>query len=181
MNFSIIVAVDQKLGIGINNQLPWDLKKDLKHFSDISIGNKPRTTLNDKVVRGKKNAVIMGLNTWLSLPEKFRPLKDRLNVVLSLEPVSDLPSEVLNYLSLESALADLEKKGIEEAFIIGGGMLYKYAISQPECNKLYITEIQQTFDCDIFFPKIPDDFKKTEESEIVEEDGIKFKYVVYER
>jgi len=168
MNFSIIAAVDQKMGIGINNKLPWDLKADLKHFSDISIGN-------------KKNACIMGLNTWKSLPEKFRPLKSRLNVVLSKEPKPDLPSGVLNFQSFDEALGVLSKLNLEEIFVIGGAMLYATTIAHPACQKIYLTEIENVFDCDTFFPAMPPDFKKTEASDLQEESGVKFRFVVYER
>lgn len=168
MNFSIIAAVDQKMGIGINNHLPWDIKADLKHFSDISIGN-------------KKNACIMGLNTWKSLPEKFRPLRDRLNVVLSQNKEFDLPAGVLNFQSFDEALNVLFKIDLGEIFIIGGAMLYATAIAHPACQKIYLTEIEEIFNCDTFFPAIPPDFKKIEESALQEENGIKFRFVVYER
>lgn len=168
MNFSIIAACDKNLGIGINNRLPWDLKADLKHFSAITIGQ-------------KNNAVIMGLNTWLSLPEKYRPLKDRLNVVLSKEKEADLPEGVLNYQSFDQALEELNKKNLDEVFIIGGAMLYATTINHQACEKIYITEILSTFDCDTFFPKIPVEFKKIEESEIKKENGIEFRYTVYQR
>ncbi|MFA6305023.1 MAG: dihydrofolate reductase [Patescibacteria group bacterium] len=168
MNFSIIAAADEKLGIGINNRLPWDLKTDLKHFSSITIGN-------------KNNVVIMGLNTWKSLPEKYRPLRDRLNIVLSKEKYDDLPSEVLNFQSLDEALNYLGQKNPEEVFIIGGGMLYAFSITHPACHKIYLTEVEGIFECDAFFPKIPTDFKKIETSEINEENDIKFRFCIYQK
>jgi len=177
-NFSIISAIDENRGIGINNQLPWQLKADLKHFSEITVGQ-------------KNNAVIMGLNTWKSLPEKYRPLPDRLNVVLSKESISDLPENVLNFQSLDEALKTLEEKkisskggqasGLNEIFIIGGGMLYASTINHPNCNKLYLTEILKTFDCDTFFPEIPSVFKKTQVSDNQEENGIPFRFAVFEK
>lgn len=167
MNFSIIAAVDQNRGIGINNQLPWRLPSDLKHFNEITVGN-------------KNNAVIMGLNTWKSLPEKFRPLPDRLNIVLSKEPETDLPNGVLNFQSLDDALSFIEGK-IEEVFIIGGGMLYASTINHPNCSKLYLTEILQTFSCDSFFPEIPTTFKKTSAGNTLTENEIPFRFTIYEK
>jgi len=167
-NFSIISAIDLARGIGINNQLPWNLKDDLKHFSTLTIGQ-------------KNNAVIMGLNTWKSLPEKYRPLPDRLNIVLSKEPISDLPDNVFNFQSLDEALKTLESKKVNEIFIIGGGMLYASTIGHQNCNKLYLTEILKTFNCDTFFPEIPAVFKKTQVSGSQEENGIPFRFAVYEK
>lgn len=168
MKFSIIVAIDQNRGIGISNRLPWRLKADAKYFADITIGS-------------KNNAVIMGWNTWLSLPEKFRPLKDRLNVVLSKDQKIELPHGVLNYQSFDEALEYLNKKNPDEVFVIGGAMLYAFSIKHPACNKIYLTEIEGIFDCDTFFPAIPAEFKKVEESESQEENGIKFRFTVYKR
>jgi len=168
MYFSIIAAVDQKMGIGINNRLPWDIKADLKHFSDITIGH-------------KNNAVVMGWNTWQSLPKKFRPLKNRLNVVLTKDKNVVLPDNVLNFESFDQALNELEHRNIEEIFIIGGGRLYATTIAHPFCKKIYLTEIQKTFDCDIFFPPIPPVFKKTEESNLQSENDYQFRYVIYEQ
>ncbi|MDP2586886.1 MAG: dihydrofolate reductase [Candidatus Komeilibacteria bacterium] len=168
MNFSIIAAADEKLGIGINNRLPWDLKADLKHFSAITIGN-------------KNNAVIMGLNTWKSLPEKFRPLRNRLNIVLSKEKYDDLPEGVYNFQSLDEALELLDEIKVDEAFVIGGGMLYAFSITHPSCHKIYLTEVEGVFDCDAFFPPIPEVFKKTTTGELNEENNIKFRFCVYEK
>lgn len=168
MNFSIIAACDSNRGIGINNSLPWHLKADLKHFSETTIG-------------AGNNAVVMGLNTWKSLPEKFRPFKERLNVVLSLEPKKNLPNGTLNFQSLDQALEELSKKNLDEIFIGGGAYLYKIAIAHPACAKIYLTEINGAFECDTFFPEIPACFKKIEASPENEENGIKFRFCVYEK
>ncbi len=168
MNFSIIAAADEKRGIGINNRLPWDLKIDLKHFSDITIGH-------------KNNAVIMGLNTWISLPEKYKPLRNRLNIVLSKKKYDNLPKGVYNFQSLDEALEFLADTKVDEAFVIGGGMLYAFSIAHPTCNRIYLTEVEGTFDCDTFFPKIPADFKKTATGELNEENNIKFRFCVYQK
>ena len=75
MKFNLIVAVCGKsFGIGNNGQLPWRLKSEMKHFASTT------TTTKDT---SKRNAVIMGRKTWDSIPRKFRPLKNRLNLVLS--------------------------------------------------------------------------------------------------
>lgn len=71
---NLIVNVDSKFGIGRNNDLPWHLPKEYAHFV--------RETTNTVDPR-KKNAVILGRKCWESIPEKFRPLKDRINVIIS--------------------------------------------------------------------------------------------------
>jgi len=81
------VAFDSQYGMGKNGQLPWVIPQDLKHFKEISTA-----VINP----ANKNAVIMGRKTWESLPEKFRPLPGRVNVVLSKEGKLDLPSGVLS-------------------------------------------------------------------------------------
>ena len=84
--FSIIVAFDSKYGIGKNGELAWHLPSDLKHFKEIT------TAVSNPV---KKNAVIMGRKTWDSLPQKFRPLGGRVNMILTKEKNINLPPEVL--------------------------------------------------------------------------------------
>ena len=78
MKFNLIVAAcGNSLGIGKNGQLPWRLKEEMKHFAS--------TTSNTKDTN-KLNAVIMGRKTWESIPIRFRPLKNRVNVILSRQP-----------------------------------------------------------------------------------------------
>ena len=72
MKFSMIVAHDSNYGIGYDNKIQWDVPEDMEHFSNITQGG-----------TGNNNAVIMGRKTWESIPLKFKPLKNRLNVVLS--------------------------------------------------------------------------------------------------
>ena len=76
--FSVVVAVcKQSRGIGKDNQLPWRLRADMQYFKQLTRSTRDPT---------KRNAVIMGRKTWQSIPPKFRPLDDRVNVVLSRNP-----------------------------------------------------------------------------------------------
>ena len=70
---TIIVAATKLNGIGQNGNLPWRLAKEMKYFAQVTT----------QAPEGQRNAVIMGRNTWESIPSKFRPLPNRLNVVVS--------------------------------------------------------------------------------------------------
>lgn len=159
-NFSIIVAVDQKGGIGKSGKLPWHLPADLQHFA--------RST--------KGGTVIMGRNTWESIPRNFRPLKERLNIVLT----GNLNYEVDNGVRLASSIDGALAVSQNDTFVIGGAKLFEDAIKHKACEKLIVTKILDTFDCDTFFPFIPVYFEIISESEVYEDSGIKYKFVTYE-
>lgn len=172
MSFSIIAALDKKRGIGINNQLPWHLKADLKHFSQLTT----------QAAKGKYNAVVMGRKTWESLPSSFRPLPARLNVVLTKQEPVKLPRDVLNFPSLDKALKYLQSvENLEKIFVIGGGRVFEEAIKHPQCQELYITQIDKVFVCDVFFPPIPQEFKLSEESKVLKENSVSFRFLKYKR
>ncbi|CAG8709480.1 32982_t:CDS:2, partial [Racocetra persica] len=130
-------------GIGIKNTLPWKLKKDMAYFERVTkkILASNENTDTSLVTPNKKiqNAVIMGRKTWESIPLKYRPLKDRLNVVLSRNDAI-------------SSLTD--KPTVARIFIIGGGEIYKEAIELPLCEYILLTKVYKNFNCDAFFPKI---------------------------
>ncbi|KAG3266432.1 dihydrofolate reductase isoform X3 [Ictidomys tridecemlineatus] len=113
-------------------------------------------------VEGKQNLVIMGRKTWFSIPEKNRPLKDRINIVLSRE-LKELPQGA-HFLakSLTDALKLTEQpelaSKIDMIWIVGGSSVYKEAMIQPGHIKLFVTRIMQEFESDTFFPEI--DLKK---------------------
>ncbi|XP_040396564.1 dihydrofolate reductase isoform X2 [Cygnus olor] len=116
-----IVAVCQNMGIGKDGTLPWPpLRNEYKYFQRMT------TTSH---VKGKQNALIMGKKTWFSIPEKHRPLKDRINIVLSRE-LKETPKGA-HYLSksLDDALALLDspelKSKVDMVWIIGGTSVYK--------------------------------------------------------
>jgi dihydrofolate reductase len=171
MKFSIIAAVDKKMGIGKDNQLPWRLKNDLKYFSETTT----------QAPEGKVNAVIMGSKTWDSLPEKYRPLKDRINMVLSRRDL-DLPEGVILAKSMEDAFEKLEERDdVGEVFIIGGASVYKQAIEHEDAEKIYLTEVKGEFDCDAFFPDIPKSFEVESRSDEMEENEISYRFAVYKK
>ena len=154
MPFSIVVAMDQKQGIGRGGKLPWHLKGDLRHFKEIT------TKTRDK---NKRNVVIMGRKTWDSLPAQFRPLPDRVNVVITRNTSLEFPQGVSRADGLDQALELLTKgalsKTVEGVYVIGGAQIFQQAIVRQECRKIYLTQILQTFDCDTFFPPFADYFR----------------------
>jgi dihydrofolate reductase / thymidylate synthase len=153
MEISIIVAYSKKtLGIGKENRLPWNLKGDMAYF-------KKKTISLD--INYPKNSVIMGRNTWESIPEQFRPLERRNNIVISNSgKIKSEKEGCIIASSLEDALKIAKNLNSHQAFIIGGAKLYSEAIHHPKVQTLYVTEVYDTYECDTFFP----DFKKECES-----------------
>lgn len=165
--FSIIVAHDLNFGIGILNTLPWRLSADMAYFK--------KTTTETKEVF-KQNVVIMGRNTYESLPEKFRPLPNRFNIILSKTlSLPETPNAIVKP-SLDDALNYANQESFESVFVIGGATVYKEAILHPNCERLMITKIHKLFDCDAFFPAIPARFKENWASEFQTENGVLFRF-----
>ena len=138
MTFDVVVAHDLNRGIGVNNELPWQCPPDMAHFKQL-------TTHSDDAL---KNTVIMGRKTWESIPEKYRPLPNRDNIVLS-KTITELSGAVVAT-SLNDALAKANPS--TKTFVIGGAQLYDEALNHEACNTLHITRIFKRCDCDAFFP-----------------------------
>jgi len=167
MNFSIIAAADNKMGIGKNGKLPWQLSGDLKYFNKITAG-------------GGKNAVIMGRTTWESLPKAHRPLKGRLNIILTNQKNYELPMGTEKASSLDGALKIAEQHKAVEIFVIGGANVYAQAIAKKECCRILLTEVMGDFGCDAHFPNFDvSKFGKCAASELHEENGIQFAFCEY--
>lgn len=174
--FSVIVATDREGGIGVDNRLPWRLPRDMAYFKHITIGQ----------TEHKQNAVIMGRKTWESLPSHFKPLPQRLNVVLSRSHSQHLlPEGVLAASSLEDALSQLDegayREDIERVFVIGGGQIYREGLTHKKCENIYLTKVFSTFECDTYFPEIPDSFKPTYMSNIYLADAGAYAFYHYKR
>ena len=175
-SFSIVVAMDEHRGIGINGQLPWQLSADLKHFKNIT------TQTQDPQ---KKNIVVMGRKTWESLPEKFRPLPNRINIVLTRDAHYSLPESVIrceSFSDLERVLARSDlASSFEKVFIIGGEGIFTQALKLPECNSLVITHLLKSFKCDTFFPAFEPQFKLVSKSPVNVEGEISYFFAQYQR
>lgn len=158
---NLIVAIDKNNGIGKNGDLLCHLSADLKHFKEVTSGK----------------TVVMGYNTLISLP-KSAPLKNRRNIVLYEENIEIEGAEVCH--SIDELFEIIKDIPENEVFVIGGAMVY--ATLMPYCKKLYITHIDRAFDADRFLPEIKEsEWSVAEESETMEENGLFFKYVTYER
>ena len=150
---SIIVAMSRNRVIGLKSKLPWHLPSDLTHFRQLTMGH----------------PVIMGRKTYESLPNHFRPLPGRSNIVLSRSLNNS--SQVLIARSLENAL-DIAKvePGHEEVFVIGGASVYEQAL--PIANRLYLTTVETECEGDAFFPEFElNDWILIEKSDIVQLPG----------
>lgn len=173
MPMSVIVATTPKGGIGKNGALPWKLPQDMAHFKKVTMA-----VASD----GKQNAVIMGRKTWESIPERFRPLPGRLNVVLTSGETSQYPEEVLLATSVANAVTSLEgRSDIAEIFVIGGQAAYKEAMEMSSCVRLFVTRVAKEFDCDAFFPAITDQFQPIHVGASKSHGDITFDFTIYER
>ena len=171
MKFHVIVAICKKnYGIGKDNAIPWNLGTDLSYFKRIT------TESNNG-----KNVVIMGRNTWESIPYKYKPLSDRVNIVLT---SNDLEYDGVHFCkSLDDSIELINMMdGVnkDNIFIIGGERLYREAINHENCSKVYVTEIYNHFECDKFFPKLGDNYKLITVSKFQEENGVHFRFLQYQ-
>jgi dihydrofolate reductase len=171
--FAIVAAVDDAGGLGRDGDLVWHLPGDLRYFREVT------SRTNGALTR---NAVVMGRLTWESIPERFRPLADRLNVVITRQPDYGLPGDALRAGSLEQAL-DLVNalEDVESVFVVGGGQIYREAIRHPGCGQVLLTHVQGTFDCDVFFPDLPEEFTQQSLSPVETGDAHPYRYARYSR
>lgn len=171
---NLIVAHCRHRGIGFKNTLPWFIKSDLKRFKHLTIGN-------------GNNAVIMGRKTWESLPVKHQPLSNRTNVIISNTlQQSDVNKYITNCrqsktIKVVKSIQDAKKFCIDNKFddtwVIGGDTIYTQFLKCPDISYIYITEINNEFNCDAFFSPIPDYFRYISNSNSVWqlENGLWFK------
>jgi len=145
---SLIVATSINYGIGYDNKMCWNIPDELKHFKKVT------TTVEDEK---KKNCVIMGKNTWFSLPNA--PLKDRINIVISVNDYDTLTKtiggdEVIVLKSINDALLYINiSENIERAFIIGGAQLYNDFLDNyiEHIKYVYMSiVIDMNYECDKF-------------------------------
>ena len=154
---SIIAAIGKNNELGKDNNLIWHIKGDLAHFKELTMHKK----------------IVMGASTYKSLPKK---LEGREYIILS-KSLSDIPDAQI-YQNFDDLLAYLNTLD-EEVMIIGGASIYKLFL--PYAEVLYLTEIEEESNADVYFPEFDKkDFTKTLSEEHVDDD-IKYKFVTYVR
>ena len=138
-----IYAIDLNNGLSKNGTIPWTCKKDMSFFMN----------------KTKNNVVIMGKNTYFSLPIEHRPLRNRLNIVLTTEHlISESPDLIItNYSAIHRTILNNREKFCELykylkkdfiIFIIGGKIIYEQFI--PLCNCVWVTRLKNDYNCDLF-------------------------------
>ena len=136
MKVALIVAMDSERGIGKNNDLMWNLPADMKFFKESTCGQ----------------IFVMGRKKYDSIPERFRPLRNRENVVLTRN--TDFKAEgCLVFHSLETCLDHYKNETERTVFIIGGGEIYRQALALNCVDELFITHVAKTYGADTFFPE----------------------------
>lgn len=132
---SLIVAVADNNVIGKDNALIWHLPADMKFFREKTTGH--------CIITGRKN--------YESIPEKFRPLPNRTNIVITRQPDYRAPGAVIVG-SVEAAIEKAKQSGDNEIFIIGGAEIFRQSLSYAD--RIYLTVIHHSFEGDVFFPEL---------------------------
>lgn len=177
-------------GIGLNNKLPWNIKEDLQNFKKV-------TTLvpQDENIE-YMNAVVMGRKTWDSIPSQFKPLSNRLNVVITSQDFEDqedviftswkdFQKEILNYQNNYNMNIPKNNKKlfINDIFIIGGESIYKLALETKTIKYIYTTEIHQKLNYDTFMPNYLNNdtnkFVLTEVSNFHNSSNLYYRFLTY--
>ncbi len=168
MKISMIVAMDEDGFIGMEGHLPWRISSDLTRFKRLTKGD-------------GFNAVVMGRKTWDSLPNSFRPLPERLNIVMSRDTGwdhDDAENALYPGRAIEIAYAD----GCEECWIIGGGQIYEMFLEHVD--EIHLTTVHTSKSGDVVFPVWERENwveTKMEETEIDENNEFCTTYSVWKR
>lgn len=131
---TMILCTDNKNGIGVNNTIPWYSSADFRHFKESTVGKK----------------ILMGYNTWASLPEHAKPLPNRVNIVITNRQISD--EYYMNHPSVifihESHLSTFMENNFD-LMIIGGAKLFERTLRYTD--RIIKSTIQGEYECDTFF------------------------------
>ena len=165
MRISQIVAATSNHVIGIDNDLPWHLPDDMQFFKEQTKGHH----------------ILMGRKNFESIPMKFRPLPNRVNIVLT--RTTDYEAEGVEVVhTIEEGVNFAENAGADELYIIGGAEVYAQTIDRTD--RIYLTEIDTTLEGDAYFPEInKDEWVEVERRHhpIDERHKYAFDFVIYDR
>ena len=156
MSIILVAAISRNGVIGSDGTLPWHIPEDLKRFKELTSGH----------------VVLMGRKTWESIPEKFRPLPNRTNLVITRQTSLEVPTGVEVFSSIESALSAHAE---DDVYVIGGAEIYRQTISLAD--RLEITHVDRDVAGDALFPSI--DSAVWKETQRTPGDG--FSFVTYIR
>jgi dihydrofolate reductase len=158
MNLGLIYARARNGVIGKGGGLPWHLPEDMAHFKQVTMGC----------------PVIMGRKTWESLPERFRPLPGRTNIVVTRQPEWDDPGAA-RAASLPEAMALCA--GESQVWVIGGAEIYAQAL--PLAHIVEVTEIDADFEGDAFAPRFGPEWREVARQRQRSANGLDFSFVTY--
>lgn len=157
----MIAAIQNDNGIGYHGNLIHSIKNDMKHFVDQTTGH----------------SVIMGRKNWESIPEKYRPFKNRQNIVIT----RDINYDADGALVVSSLQKAVKKNDRKKIYIIGGGQIYSLGL--PYADILDLTHIQADQPADVFFPEFKEEFDLTEGSGGMydEKTGLNYEFQIWKR
>lgn len=137
MRIISIAAIAENRAIGKDNRLLWRLPDDMKFFREQTMGN--------PIITGRKN--------YESIPEKFRPLPGRENIVITRQKDYNAPGTIV-LSSIQEVLNYSKSQKYEKVFVIGGGEIYRSFHEQNLIDELLITHVHEKFEADTFYPEI---------------------------
>ncbi|CAD24887.1 DIHYDROFOLATE REDUCTASE [Encephalitozoon cuniculi GB-M1] len=151
---ALVVALASHRGIGNANALPWPrpLAADMAWFRTLSQSIPLISPDRIALAPSASNAVVMGRRTWDSIPSRFRPLANRINVVLSRGPARS--TENTFFIQTFEALDSLPLPPSSMTFVIGGRDVYSLALESGRPHLIFATEVFESPECDVFFPHI---------------------------
>jgi dihydrofolate reductase len=172
--YNLVIATDSKNGFGSKGKLPWEIPLDLKYFKFV-------TSLDEGF---KKNVVVMGRKTWDSIPDNFKPLRNRINIVFTQDEIFIKRNTSTNNILENSFYAVRNMKEFEEVleilkrnetnwnkiFVIGGKQIIKlFEETYPNCCRLIFHSLilKEYKECDVFY-EIPNKFNILTQSEEIE-------------
>lgn len=157
---ALIVAQAENRVIGLNNEMPWHLPEDLQYFKRVTLGE----------------PIIMGRKTFESIG---RPLPGRTNIVITRQ--TDWCADGAQVVaSLEAAIECATQESPEEIMVIGGAQIYEASL--PLVDRVYLTQIHQSFEGDAFFPELGDEwYVKNCETGLSGNSGISYSFLTFER